>query len=379
VPEQHPAAGEPGFPVFPEGEAGGDSRARERVIRVATVAALLVTVAYLGWRAVVTVDPAVWWLSVPLYLLELHAAVGLGLYAFSLWDVGSGPRARPVTETRLRVAVLIPTWNEPPEVLAPTIAAAVALRPAHETWVLDDGDRPHIAELAADLGARYLRRDDRSHAKAGNLNHALKVVDADVVAVLDADHVARPGFLRDTLGYFDDQRVALVQTPQDFYNLESFEHSRGADLLADPAPRRPDEPGPGRPRAGRLPALRGAGAPGPGRRRPDRHRRVRTGAVAGDRHPHPPAVQRRRRPRGGAAAGGRLSVRRHAGACGQPGGRLLASLLQFRRFADRNVQVSTTVGTGGPGDRLPWRRSSEVEQAAHNRCVGGSSPPAATR
>jgi cellulose synthase (UDP-forming) len=113
-------------------------------------------------------------------------------------------------------------------VLAPTIAAAVALQPVHETWVLDDGDRPHIAGLAGDLGARYLRRSDRSHAKAGNLNHALEVVDADIVAVLDADHVARPDFLVNTLGYFDDERVALVQTPQDFYNLESFEHSRTA-------------------------------------------------------------------------------------------------------------------------------------------------------
>ena len=93
--------------------------------------------------------------------------------------------------------------------LAPTIAAAVAVRPA-------------------DLGARYLRRDDRRHAKAGNLNHALEVIDADVVGVLDADHVPRPDFLTATLGYFDDPLVALVQTPQDFYNLRSFEHSRTA-------------------------------------------------------------------------------------------------------------------------------------------------------
>jgi cellulose synthase (UDP-forming) len=177
---------------------------------------------------VATIDLAVWWLSIPLYVLELHAAVGLGLYTFSLWDVQAGPNARPVRESPLRVAVLIPTWNEPPEVLAPTIAAAVALQPVHETWVLDDGDRPHVARLADDLGARYLRRSDRSHAKAGNLNHALGVIEADVVAVLDADHVARPDFLVNTLGYFDDPQVALVQTPQDFYNLESFEHSRTA-------------------------------------------------------------------------------------------------------------------------------------------------------
>jgi len=216
------------LPSFPDRDAPGGSL-HDHVARGVAALALAVTVGYLTWRAVATIDLAVWWVSLPLYLLELHAALGLGLYVFSLWDLRAQAPARPVRETGLRVAVLIPTWNEPPEVLAPTIAAAVAVPPAHETWVLDDGDRPHIAVLAADLGARYLRRDDRSHAKAGNLNHALEVVDADVVGVLDADHVARPNFLTATLGYFDDPRVALVQTPQDFYNLESFEHSRTAD------------------------------------------------------------------------------------------------------------------------------------------------------
>jgi cellulose synthase (UDP-forming) len=215
------------FPSFPDRAAPGGSL-HDRVARTVAVLAVAVTAAYLTWRAVATIDLAVWWVSLPLYLLELHAALGLGLYVFSLWDLRAQPPARPVPETGLRVAVLIPTWNEPPEVLAPTIAAAVAVRPAHETWVLDDGDRPHIARLAADLGARYLRRDDRRHAKAGNLNHALEEIDADIVGVLDADHVPRPDYLTATLGYFDDPLVALVQTPQDFYNLQSFEHSRTA-------------------------------------------------------------------------------------------------------------------------------------------------------
>lgn len=217
-----------GLPSFPDRAAPGGSRGRDLLARIVAVLALAVTAVYLAWRLVATIDPAVWWVSLPLYVLELHAALGLGLYVFSLWDLRAQAAALPVGETGLRVAVLIPTWNEPAEVLVPTIAAAVAVRPAHETWVLDDGDRLEIARLAADLGARYLRREDRSHAKAGNLNHALGVVDADVVGVLDADHVARPNFLTDTLGYFDDPLVALVQTPQDFYNLESFEHSRTA-------------------------------------------------------------------------------------------------------------------------------------------------------
>ena len=216
------------LPRFPDERAAEGRGLRELLTRAVAVLALAVTVVYLMWRVVATIDLRVWWLSIPLLVLELHAAVGLGLYVFSLWDVHAGPRARPVPETSLQVAVLIPTWNEPPGVLAPTIAAAVALRPGHQTWLLDDGGRPEIERLAADLGARYLRRPDRSHAKAGNLNHALEVIQADVVAVLDADHVARPDFLVNTLGYFDDPQVALVQTPQDFYNLESFEHSRTA-------------------------------------------------------------------------------------------------------------------------------------------------------
>ena len=49
------------------------------------------------------------------------------------------------------VLVIIPTYNEPAEVLLPTIAAAVALQPAHETWVLDDGNRPEVQALARQI------------------------------------------------------------------------------------------------------------------------------------------------------------------------------------------------------------------------------------
>jgi cellulose synthase (UDP-forming) len=218
---------ESGAPVFPGGAGYRESPVRRAAVRVVGLLALILTVAYLVWRAAFTLNPAAWWLSIPLLLLEVHAAVGIGLYVFSLWDVDADPPP-PVDSTPWRIAALIPTYNEPEEILTPTIAAAVALKPAHETWVLDDGARPAVARLAEELGARYLAREDRTHAKAGNLNRALATVDADLVAIFDADHVARPEFLTHTLGYFDDPRIALVQTPQDFYNLASFEHGRTA-------------------------------------------------------------------------------------------------------------------------------------------------------
>jgi cellulose synthase (UDP-forming) len=212
---------------FPRGGADlpPESRSRRRAVRLAAVAALALTLVYLGWRATRTLHGAAWWLALPLLALEVHTLVSLALHTFDLWDLDPPPRPPRRTGPAPGVAVLIPTYDEPREVLLPTIAAAVALRPAHQTWVLDDGGRPWVAELATRLGARYRTRTGREHAKAGNINAVLPDLDADLVAVLDADHVAHAGFLERTLPYFADPRVAVVQTPQDFYNLDSFEHA----------------------------------------------------------------------------------------------------------------------------------------------------------
>jgi cellulose synthase (UDP-forming) len=160
-----------------------------------------------------------------LLVLEIHALLSLALHTFDLWDLDAAPDPHRLRPAQLRIAVLIPTYNEPREVLLPTLAAAVTLEPAHETWILDDGARPWVAELARRLGANYRARIDHDDAKAGNINAVLPELDVDLIAVLDADHVAFAGFLTRTLPYFADPQVALVQTPQDFYNDEhSFEH-----------------------------------------------------------------------------------------------------------------------------------------------------------
>lgn len=212
-------------PTFPAAAwPAPEARRRVLAIRLLACLALLAGVGYLSWRALATVDLDVWWLALPLLLLEAHAVVGLGLHTLGLWDVDAERPPPVVHRTPLRLAVLVPTYDEPIEVLLPTVAAATAVHLEHETWVLDDGNRPEVRELAAQLGARYIARTDRSHAKAGNINNALTVVDADVIAVLDADHVADRELFRHTLGHFVDPRVAFVQTPQDFYNLDSFEH-----------------------------------------------------------------------------------------------------------------------------------------------------------
>jgi cellulose synthase (UDP-forming) len=194
-----------------------------RIRQAIAVLALVVGVSYLTWRALFTMNPDALLLSWFLWILEAHAIAGVGLAAFSLWDTRPMRPASPEVPTG-RTAVLITTYNEPTEIVLPTVAAAAELQGDVEVWLLDDGVRGEMRDLAARFGVNYVGREDSAHAKAGNLNNALAMIDAEFVAVLDADHVPNPSFLRKTLPYFNDPGLAVVQTPQDFYNEDSFEH-----------------------------------------------------------------------------------------------------------------------------------------------------------
>lgn len=133
-------------------------------------------------------------------------------------------------ENELRVDVFVTTYGEDLGVIRRTVEAAVAMRGRHRTLVLDDGRSDEVRELAAELGAEYVRREDRAGAKAGNINHALSVTDGELFVVLDADFVPRPEFLHETVPYFANKNVAFVQSPQVYGNLHTL-LSRGSGYL----------------------------------------------------------------------------------------------------------------------------------------------------
>jgi cellulose synthase (UDP-forming) len=185
-----------------------------------------VSVWYLVWR-LGTFNPAAPVFSAVVYAAELFGFSTALLHIFMCWRLS----VRRSTAPRVvrSVDVFIPTYNESTELVRKTVLAALAMDGAHTTWLLDDGRRAEMVALARELGCRYLSRPDNSHAKAGNLNHALLHSDGELVAIFDADHAPRRDFLTKTLGYFDDERVGFVQSPQDFYNLDSYQHRwRGA-------------------------------------------------------------------------------------------------------------------------------------------------------
>lgn len=200
----------------------GSREPRDTWVRVVAVVALAWGVAYLTWRVGWTHRQAQPVLFGVLLAAELVGWVNLALFSFLAWR--RPPAELPEVGVEHRVDVLVPTYDEPTEVLRATLLGCRAMTYPHTTWLLDDGARPEMRALAEELGARYVTRPDNRHAKAGNINHALPLLDGDLIAVLDADHVPLPHFLDALVGYFDDPEIVLVQAPHEFYNLDSIQH-----------------------------------------------------------------------------------------------------------------------------------------------------------
>jgi cellulose synthase (UDP-forming) len=180
---------------------------------------------YLGWR-LGTFNSHAPIFSVLIYGAELFGFVTALAHIFMCWRLSE--RHAPPPRPGISVDVYIPTYSEPVDLVRKTVLAAMAMDYPHRTWILDDGRRQAMSALATELGCEYLARTDNAHAKAGNLNHALAHSGGELIVVFDADHAPRRDFLEKTLGYFDDARVAFVQTPQDYYNLDSYQH-RGSN------------------------------------------------------------------------------------------------------------------------------------------------------
>jgi cellulose synthase (UDP-forming) len=119
------------------------------------------------------------------------------------------------------VDIYLPICGEPLDVLGNTWQAVAKLVAAYQgtalPYVLDDGDDPEAAELAARFGYSYwVRPNPGEFKKSGNLRYAFTRTESEFLLILDADFAPRSDLLAETLPYLDDPKVAIVQTPQFF-------------------------------------------------------------------------------------------------------------------------------------------------------------------
>jgi cellulose synthase (UDP-forming) len=219
-------------------------------VRAGLVAVTLILMwRYLLWRVTETLPPfglsLDWLCGIGLFGIELLSGIGTSITWITLSRSLSrshmvSANSRWLLETTPLVDVLICTYNEERDILERTIIGALAMSyPNSRIWVLDDGRRAWLKELCAQKGCCYLTRRDNAEAKAGNINHALAhlaklAVPPDFVAVLDADFVPFRSFLSRALCLFKDPTIAIVQTPQHFFNPDPIQSNLAiSDVFPD--------------------------------------------------------------------------------------------------------------------------------------------------
>ena len=203
-------------------------------VRLLVVLTAVLGVNYVLWRWFFSVNWPAWWIAVPLVIAETYSVIDSLLFGMTMWRSKRRP-APPDAPPDATVDVFITTYNEPLDLVQRIALAAAEIRHPHQTWILDDGNRPELAAWAEQHGIGCLHRtadwvDRPRHAKAGNINNALMATEGEFILILDADQVPTPDILDRVLGYFDDPRMALVQTPQYFVNVDD------ADVLGSQAP-----------------------------------------------------------------------------------------------------------------------------------------------
>ena len=201
---------------------------------------LITTLRYLYYRTNYTLNLTGGWIdvlfSVILYIAELYAILTMALSFFQTLRLKDRTpidlSAVPPDQLPL-VDIYIPTYNEDVEIVRKTTLGAIAIDYARKNvYILDDGRaekyrarREELRQMCSELGVQMLVRDNNDHAKAGNINTALPNTSGEFVLILDCDHIPTRTILKETIGFFRNPKVSLVQTPHWFYNPDPFERN----------------------------------------------------------------------------------------------------------------------------------------------------------
>ena len=154
---------------------------------------------------------------------------------------------RPAAGTPLdplpAVTVQLPVFNERyvVERLIRAVAALDYPRALLEIQVLDDSTDETAAiarraverERARGIDIHYIHREHRTGYKAGALQEGMERARGELLFIFDADFVPPPAFIRNTLDFFSDPEVGMVQARWDHLNRNFSLLTRLQAILLD--------------------------------------------------------------------------------------------------------------------------------------------------
>ncbi|MGC8628935.1 MAG: glycosyltransferase [Candidatus Micrarchaeia archaeon] len=118
------------------------------------------------------------------------------------------------------VAIAVPVYNEDAEMVKRNLIRLKAMnydKSKLAFYLLDDSTIPETTNqlrlFCEKEGIIYLHRDNRKGFKGGALNNMLKYSKEDFIAIFDSDeYLTDENFLMELLPYFENKKVAFVQT-----------------------------------------------------------------------------------------------------------------------------------------------------------------------
>lgn len=150
-------------------------------------------------------------------------------WAEAHWFTGRRRKMEPQPLRRgasRKVSVHVPAYNEPADMMIETLNALNALDYSdYEVLVIDNNTQDESVWRPVEQHCRLLGPKFRFYHvsplkgfKAGALNFALDKTDkdAEIIAVIDSDYQVESNWLSDLMGAFDNEKLALVQSPQDY-------------------------------------------------------------------------------------------------------------------------------------------------------------------
>lgn len=199
-----------------------DDRPRRLTAQVFSVLTLLSGLAYLAW-IIATYNRAHPFAGGVFILAEICCLALFFLATLGLWTLRFKPLEGLPAHKCYSVDVFVTTYAEPMLYVSKTLKAATKIE--YEglltIYVLDDGNRDEVRELAESLDIIYLSRDvagvSKANAKSGNLNFGLKNSSGDLILTMDADQVPKPEIVKRLVGYMEFEKVAFVQSKQEYY------------------------------------------------------------------------------------------------------------------------------------------------------------------
>lgn len=134
------------------------------------------------------------------------------------------------TPTRRYTVDIFTTFcaGEPYEMIIETLTAMQAITYPHESYLCDEADDPYLRDVCTRLGVHHVTRIEKTNAKAGNINNALRTSSGELCVVLDPDHVPFPDFLDPIVSHFDNPEIGYVQIVQAYKNHDEGLIAKGA-------------------------------------------------------------------------------------------------------------------------------------------------------